>query len=42
MDCKLEETFERHGTIIALGRVVAIGGDADAEPLVYFRGGYLG
>lgn len=41
MDCKLEETIERHGTILALGRVVAIAGDADAAPLVYFRGGYL-
>ncbi len=41
MDCKLEETIERHGTILALGRVVAIAGDAEADPLVYFRGGYL-
>ncbi|MBO23426.1 MAG: flavin reductase [Rhodospirillaceae bacterium] len=41
MDCRLEETLERHGTIIALGTVVAIGGDADAAPLVYFRSGYL-
>ena len=41
MDCRLEETLERHGTIIAIGRVVAIGGDRDAAPLVYFRGGYL-
>ena len=41
MDCKLEETIERHGTIIALGRVVAIAGNKDADPLVYFRGGYL-
>lgn len=41
MDCRLEETLERHGTILAFGRVVAITGDADAAPLVYFRGGYL-
>lgn len=41
MDCRLEETLERHGTVIAIGRVVAIGGDPDAAPLVYFRGGYL-
>ncbi len=41
MDCRLEETLERHSTIIALGRVVAIGGAADADPLVYFRNGYL-
>ena len=41
MDCVLEETLERHRTILALGRVVAISDDADADPLVYFRGGYL-
>ena len=41
MDCRLEETLERHGTVIAIGRVVAIGGNPDAAPLVYFRGGYL-
>ncbi len=41
MDCTLEETMKRHGTIIALGRVVAISGDTEADPLVYFRGGYL-
>lgn len=41
MDCKLDEIIERHNTIIALGRVVAISGDKDADPLVYFRGGYL-
>ena len=41
IDCKLEETIERHGTIIALGRVVAIAGNKDADPLVYFQGGYL-
>jgi flavin reductase (DIM6/NTAB) family NADH-FMN oxidoreductase RutF len=40
-DCTLEETIERHSTIIALGRVVAIGGEDAADPLVYFRGGYL-
>jgi len=41
MDCRLEETLERHETIIAIGRVIAIGGAPDADPLVYFRGGYL-
>ncbi|MBT5571972.1 MAG: flavin reductase family protein [Alphaproteobacteria bacterium] len=41
MDCILEETIERHGTILALGRVVAVSGDPEADPLVYFRGGYL-
>lgn len=42
MDCVLEETIERHGTILALGRVVAIGSDPESDPLIYFRGGYLG
>ncbi|MBS28829.1 MAG: flavin reductase [Alphaproteobacteria bacterium] len=42
MDCRLEETLERHNTIIAIGRVVAIGSETSADPLVYFRGGYLG
>ncbi|MBN43262.1 MAG: flavin reductase [Alphaproteobacteria bacterium] len=41
MDCRLQETLERHDTIIALGTVAAIGGDPDAKPLVYFGGGYL-
>jgi flavin reductase (DIM6/NTAB) family NADH-FMN oxidoreductase RutF len=41
MDCILEETLERHGTILAIGRVVAISGDRDADPLLYFRGGFL-
>ncbi len=41
MDCRLEETLERHNTILAIGQVIAIGGDTDAAPLVYFRGGYL-
>ena len=41
MDCKLEEIIERHNTIIALGRVVAVNGNTDADPLVYFRGGFL-
>ena len=41
MDCRLEETLERHGTILALGRVVAIAGDSGMRtPLVYFRGGF--
>lgn len=41
IDCTLEETIERHGTLIALGRVVGIATDKEAAPLVYFRGGYL-
>jgi flavin reductase (DIM6/NTAB) family NADH-FMN oxidoreductase RutF len=39
IDCALEETIEKHGVVIALGRVVdwAAG---KREPLVFFRGGY--
>ncbi len=41
IDCVLEETIERHGTVIALGRVVEIATDKEAAPLVYFRGGFM-
>jgi flavin reductase (DIM6/NTAB) family NADH-FMN oxidoreductase RutF len=40
IDCSLDEMIERHGTVIALGRVVAFSGST-LEPLVSFRGGYL-
>lgn len=39
IDCTLEETIERHGVIIALGRVVDwVAGSR--PPLVFFRGKY--
>ena len=40
MDCKLEESLERRGISIIIGRVidVLIG---EGKPLVHFRGGYL-
>jgi len=41
MDCRLEETIERHGICIVLGRVVDVMIAAGASPLVHFRGGYL-
>jgi flavin reductase (DIM6/NTAB) family NADH-FMN oxidoreductase RutF len=41
MDCRLEETIERHGICIVLGRVVDVMIGAGASPLVHFRGGYL-
>lgn len=40
IDCRLEEMIERHGTVIALGRVVAFSA-SDKPPLISFRGGYL-
>jgi flavin reductase (DIM6/NTAB) family NADH-FMN oxidoreductase RutF len=41
MDCRLEETIERHGICIVLGRVVDVMIGVGASPLVHFRGGYL-
>ena len=41
MDCTLEETIERHGICIVIGRVVDVFIGADGDPLVHFRGGYL-
>jgi flavin reductase (DIM6/NTAB) family NADH-FMN oxidoreductase RutF len=41
MDCLLEETIERHGVVIALGRVVAQRIDPCHEPLILFGGKYL-
>ena len=40
IDCRLEEMIERHGTVIALGRVVAYSASTK-DPLISFRGGYL-
>jgi flavin reductase (DIM6/NTAB) family NADH-FMN oxidoreductase RutF len=40
IDCTLEEMIERHGTVIALGRVVGYSA-SDKDPLISFRGGYL-
>lgn len=40
-DCVLEETIERHGTTIAIGRLVDFSFDPDARPLISFRNGYL-
>jgi flavin reductase (DIM6/NTAB) family NADH-FMN oxidoreductase RutF len=41
MDCLLEETIERHGVVITLGRVVAQRIEPSYEPLILFRGKYL-
>lgn len=40
IDCRLDELIERHGTIIALGRVVAYTASTK-DPLISFRGGYI-
>ena len=39
IDCVLEETMERFGVIIAIGRVVD-GVVREGEPLLFFRGAY--
>jgi flavin reductase (DIM6/NTAB) family NADH-FMN oxidoreductase RutF len=41
MDCLLEETIERHGVVIALGRVVAQRIEPRYKPLILFAGKYL-
>jgi len=40
IDCRLEELIERHGAVIALGRVVAYSASTK-DPMISFRGGYL-
>ena len=41
IDCTLDDVIERAGGSLVLGRVVDFSADADAAPLVYFRGGYV-
>lgn len=41
LDCQLAETIERHGAMIAIGRVVAFRVRSDLQPLVSFGGRYL-
>jgi flavin reductase (DIM6/NTAB) family NADH-FMN oxidoreductase RutF len=41
LDCTLEETIERHGVCIALGRVVDVLEGTRGDPLIHFRGGYV-
>lgn len=40
IDCRLDELIERHGAVIALGRVVAYSAST-LEPMISFRGGYI-
>lgn len=39
-DCALEETVERPGTVIAIGRVIDCFARGEGEPLLFFRGTY--
>ena len=40
-DCELMDTMERHGVVIAFGRVVGTCNSSQAFPLVHFRGGFI-
>jgi len=40
IDCQLDELIERHGAVIALGKVVAYSAGTP-DPMISFRGGYL-
>ncbi len=41
LDCKLEETIERFGTVIVIGRLVDFASAPDVRPLVSYKGKYL-
>jgi flavin reductase (DIM6/NTAB) family NADH-FMN oxidoreductase RutF len=41
IDCRLVETIERHGVVMAIGEVMAARDGAGNAPLIHFRGGYL-
>lgn len=40
LDCELEEAIDRHSHAILIGRVKAITVRGEAQPLVYWHGGY--
>jgi flavin reductase (DIM6/NTAB) family NADH-FMN oxidoreductase RutF len=40
--CEVAELVPGGDHTIGIGRVVALDGDAEGEPLVFFRGGYVG
>jgi flavin reductase (DIM6/NTAB) family NADH-FMN oxidoreductase RutF len=40
--CALESELQQGDHVVAFGRVLAGGYDADAEPLLYYRSAYLG
>ena len=41
MDCTLEDTIERGGICIVIGRVVDVMVGSGGNPLIHFRGGYM-
>ncbi len=38
LDCRLDEAIERHGVVIAIGRIAAFESIKDAEPLIHYQG----
>jgi flavin reductase (DIM6/NTAB) family NADH-FMN oxidoreductase RutF len=40
LDCELETVFHHHSHAVLIGRICAIKTREDAEPLLYWRGGY--
>lgn len=38
LDCRLDEAIERHGVVIAIGRIAAFESVGDAEPLIHYQG----
>lgn len=40
-DCQLDSLIERRGTFIAIGSLVAILSNAEAVPLISFKGGFI-
>jgi flavin reductase (DIM6/NTAB) family NADH-FMN oxidoreductase RutF len=41
-DCEVEDMIERHSHDIVIGRVMAVRLAEEADPLLYWRGAYLG
>jgi flavin reductase (DIM6/NTAB) family NADH-FMN oxidoreductase RutF len=40
LDCEVEETIERHGSAILIGRISGILSSDSGNALLYWRGGY--
>lgn len=38
LDCRLDEAIERHGVVIAVGRIAAFESIKEAEPLIHYQG----
>lgn len=42
LECEVEETIERHGTALVIGKILAAHDNEDALPMVHYRGKILG